>query len=188
MKRKKSKNLLADPGHSEKNNSAMADPQQRIRVHNRMKELLLAGTTVSIGLSATLCGIACDPVPPPVWTCSDSTSNLWKSGLTGEAAWHQVNQEWNVTVQLTLDSWIKQTALIKFSGVPVLAGAIVKTDSVDPASVHFSCVPDTGVQQIAARVPMKCDSGAISLNFGLDVSGTRRENAQVPIRPVASRI
>ena len=184
MKSNKRKNLSSGPLHPEEDNIAMADPQQRIRVNNRMRELLAAGAAASIGLSATLCGIACDPMPPPVWTCSDSTSNLWKSGLYGEAAWHQANQEWNVTVQLTLDSWIKQATLIKFSGDPVLTGATLKADSVNPASANFTCVPDTGVLQIVARMPMKCDSGVISLNFGLDISGTKNENAQVPIRPM----
>lgn len=180
-KRKSRTSVTVPPAQKD---GAMTDPPQRLRVYNRMRELMLAGTAASIGLSATLCGVACDPAPPPVWNCSDSTSTLWKEGLHGEAGWHQAGAEWTVVVNLTLDNWLMRTTSVKFSGNPQLTGATLKVATVDTVTAAFTCVPDSGSQRITAIMPMKCESLGLPLKFNLDISGSRNEGAQVPILPV----
>jgi hypothetical protein len=179
MKRKTRKGIpAANSGSVEKGRD---DSPQRIRVSDRMRELMLAGAAASIGLSATLCGVACDPAPPPPWNCSDSTADLWKSGLHGSAVWHQDSSVWTVAVELTLDYWLTRNSNAVFTGAPVLSDAALKTSAVDSTSVRFTCVPVTGVPYVVVQLPFTCDGGAKSLTFDLDVSGTRKENGDVTI-------
>ena len=163
--------------------NGLIDRQPRLRAHRRMRELMLTGTAAGIGLSATLCGVACDPAPPPVWTCSDSTITLWKRGLSGSAIWQQNGMQSSIAVQLYLDRSIERMATVKFSGNPILSGAKIGLATIDTAQAYFTCVPDTSVQLIAVSMPLKCDDGTPSLNFILDL-GTGNKNVPVSIRPI----
>jgi hypothetical protein len=158
------------------------DSGPRRRVRSRMHELLLAGTAASIGLSATLCAVACDPMPPPVWSCSDSAGTLWNIGLYATATWHRADQAWSVAVQMSMTDWLHASSSLEFSGNPVVTGAKVTSVKVDTMSVAFTCVPDTGIRSVTAAQPLHCSGEELSVKFELDVSANKAEGAVVPLR------
>jgi hypothetical protein len=184
MKKAKRKFAKIAPMQSEQKNSIETDSSPRFRVCSRMRDLMAAGTAATIGLSASLCSVNCDPAPQPEWNCSDSASKLWKNGLFGNGAWHLSGAEWTIEVNLTFESWIRQMSSVNFSGNPQVKGATLKVAQIDSSTAAFTCVPDSGAKLITVQMPLKCDSGAVAFKFNLDISGKKSEGAPVQIQPI----
>lgn len=146
-----------------------SDPRVRAQVKAHMRELLIAGATAGIGLSATLCSISCDPLPPPVWNCDDSPDSL---RLYPDAEWHFVDSLWIIKVAIYLQRAFIDPSL-KFTGNPTISGARLDSVMIDSISSEFTCIPDSGVAKIVFEQPMQCESRTFSFKAEIDTTGTQ---------------
>jgi hypothetical protein len=161
---------------------APRDPQTRDRVKGHMRELLIAGSAAGIGLSAALCSVSCDPIPTPsYWSCSDSSSDIWHTGLWPHAVWHLAEEQWTIRVTLNLSGRTLPPQLL-FAGNPVVTGASLVTATVDSTQAVFSCIPDSGAALIGVEQPMQCPGKLFSLFYDLMVYASPVEGETVGVQ------
>lgn len=168
------KNAATHHDHQDSNstqNQSSSESRVHVRVRNHMRDLLIAGTTAGIGLSAALCSVSCDPIPEPMnWSCSDPVDNFWRAGIDAYGYLRFNNDTWTIEINMELNSpGLLHAEELSISGAPIISGGKLLSSTVNKKDISFTLTPDSGVTTIDVKQPMQCPEKTFTVHYIIEI-------------------